>query len=170
VITVRQAIKAEDYRHAVFLHLRPRPVFGIAAGFVPALGLFALGLFALAAMLCSPDRWSLHTFGLLGCLLFIGLHFCVLIPRRATKSFNQNRFLKHDAECRIDESGLHMQSDLLGTSEIPWDHLHKWKESKRMVLLYPTDDFYFIIPRRNFSSDGWEELRSLAARKLKKVP
>ncbi len=133
-------------------------------------GVLILALFLLAFVLnmCSPEPWERSTFVMVGVLVYLGIYFFVMIPWRANKSFRQNRFLDHKAECKIDETGLHTQSDL-GTSDIPWDHFHKWKESKRLLLLYPTDTMYFIFPRRQFDAEGWEELRRLAGEKLKKL-
>ena len=161
--TVQQDLKPEDYRHAVFLHLRPRPIIGLAGLLV-----LALFVFALVLKLTSPDPWDRLTFILLGGSVYLGVYFFVLIPRRANKSFAQNRFLKDHGECDIDDTGLHTRSDL-GATEIPWDHLHKWKESKRMLLLYPTDTMYIIFPRRLFDAEGWEEFRELAGKNLKKL-
>ena len=162
MITIRQDIRPEDYRRAVYLYLRPRPVLGVA-------GILMLALVALALALKfrSPTPWDSSAVMLVGCLVYLAIYFCVVIPWRATKQYRQNRFLTHPTEYRIDETGLHVQSDL-GTTEIPWDHLRKWKENKRLILLYPTDAAYFLFPRRLFAPAEWEEFRGLAAQHLKK--
>lgn len=161
MIAIRQDIRPEDCRRAVFLHLRPRPVLGAA-------GLLILALAALGTVqkICSSDPWNSSTFVPLASLAFLAVFF-VALPWRATQRFRQNRFLAHAVEYRIDEAGLHARSDL-GTTEIPWDHLRKWKENKRLILLYPTDATYFLFPRRLFAPADWEEFRGLAAQHLKK--
>ena len=163
MIAIRQDIRPEDCRRGIYLHLRPRPVLGVA-------GILMLALVALALALKfrSPTPWDLSTLMLVGCMAYLAVYFCVVIPWRTTKHYRQNRFLAHPAEYRIDEIGLHAQSDL-GTMEIPWDHLRKWKENKRMILLYPTDATYFLFPRRLFTAEEWEEFRALAAQHLKKI-
>ena len=162
MIAIRQDIRPEDCRRAVYLHLRPRPVFGVA-------GILMLALVALALALKfrSPTPWDLSTLMLVGCMVYLAVYFCVVIPWRTTKHYRQNRFLAHATDYRIDEAGLHVQSDL-GTTEIPWDHLRKWKENKRLILLYPTDATYFLFPRRLFAPAEWEAFRALAAQHLKK--
>ena len=40
MITIRQDIRPEDCRRAVFLHLRPRPVFGVAGTLLVVSGLW----------------------------------------------------------------------------------------------------------------------------------
>ena len=163
MIAIRHDVRPEDYRRAAFLHLRPRPVFGVAG----ILMLTLVGL-VLALKIRSPDPWNISTFMLVGCLVYFAVYFFVVIPRLATKQFKQNRFLAHVAEFRIDGAGLRSQSDL-GSMEIPWDHLHKWKESRRLILLYPTDATYLIFPRRLFAPAEWEEFRALTAQHLKKI-
>ena len=163
MIAIRQDIRPEDYRRAVYLHLRSRPVFGAA-------GILILALATLGSIhkLYSPDPWNSSTFVPLASLAFLAVYVFVVIPWRTTKHYQQNRFLTHAAECRIDEAGLHARSDL-GTTEIPWDHLHRWKENNRLILLYSTDAMYFIFPRRLFVPAEWEEFRALAAQHLKKI-
>ena len=163
MIAIRHDVRPEDYRRAAFLHLRPRPVFGVAG----ILMLTLVGL-VLALKIRSPDPWNISTFMLVGCLVYFAVYFFVVIPRLATKQFKQNRFLAHAAEFRIDETGLHVRSDL-GASDIPWDHLHKWKENKRLILLYPTDAMYDHFSRRLFTAEEWEEFRGLAAKNLNKI-
>ena len=161
MITIHQDIRPEDCRRAVYLHLRPRPGYGVA-------GTLILALAALGAVqkIFSPNPWTSSTFVPLASLAFLAVFFFVVLPWQATRHFKQNRFLPHATEYRIDEAGLHVQSDL-GTTEIPWDHLRKWKENKRLILLYPTDAAYFLFPRRRFAPAEWEEFRALAAQHLK---
>ncbi len=160
---IRQEIRPEDYRRAALLHLRPRPVFGLAG-----ILMLALAAFGAVHKICSADTWDPSTFVPLGSLVFLGVYFFAVIPWRATRQFKQNRFLAHVAEFRIDAAGLRSQSDL-GSMEIPWDHLHKWKESPRLILLYPTDATYLIFPRCLFAPAEWEEFRALTAQHLKKI-
>ena len=162
MIAIRQDIRPEDFRRAVYLHLRPRPVFGVAGILMLALVVLALVLLIRSHPPCDPI-----TLVLPGCLVYLAVFFFVALPWQASRHFKQNRFLAHATEYRIDDTGLLVQSDL-GTAKIPWDHLHKWKESKRMILLYPTDATYFIFPRRLFTAEEWEEFRALAAQHLKK--
>ena len=162
MIAIRQDIRPEDYRRAAYLHLRPRPVLGVAGTLILALA--ALGT---VQKICSPDPWNSSTFVPLASLAFLAVFFFVALPWQATRHFRQNRFLAHATEYRIDETGLLVQSDL-GTTKIPWDHLHKWKENRRLILLYPTDAAYYLFPRRLFTAAEWEAFRALAAQHLKK--
>ena len=163
MIAIRHDVRPEDYRRAAFLHLRPRPVFGVAGILI-----LALAAFGAVHKICSADTWNPSMFVPLGSLVFLAVYFFAVIPWRATRQFKQNRFLAHVAEFRIDAAGLRSQSDL-GSMEIPWDHLHKWKESPRLILLYPTDATYLIFPRRLFAPAEWEEFRALTAQHLKKI-
>jgi len=163
VIVIRQEIRPEDYRRAAYLHLRPRPAFGVAG-----ILMLALAALVLVMKILSPDPWNSSTFMLTGCFVFFAVYFLIVTLWQATRQFKQNRFLTHLVEFRIDETGLHVRSDL-GTTDIPWDHLRKWKENKRLILLYPTDATYYLFSRRLFSAEEWEEFRGLAAKHLKKI-
>ena len=140
---------------AGLFHINPTALLGRAL-------LTSLGLGAASAVLAFVVVWPLASLAVLAVYCF------GVIPWRATKHFKQNRFLAHAAEFRIDETGLHVRSDL-GASDIPWDHLHKWKENKRLILLYPTDAMYYLFSRRLFTAEEWEEFRGLAAKHLKKI-
>ncbi|OHB79427.1 MAG: hypothetical protein A2Z25_17625 [Planctomycetes bacterium RBG_16_55_9] len=163
MITIQQDINAGDYRRALFLHLRPRPVFAVAGVLV-----LLLFLLVLVCKLCSVDRWGRGTFIMIGVLLYLVTYFFWLLPRWASKSFKQNQFLKHKAMCVIDAAGLHSTSEV-GNSDIPWDHFLKWKMGGNMILLYFTDTMYFIFPKRLFSVEFWDEFRAMADSKLKRV-
>ena len=163
MIKIQEDINAGDYRRALFLHLRPRPVFAV-------LGILIILVFLLDLvwMLCSPDRWERDTFGMIGFLLFLAVYFFWFLPWRVSKSFKQNQFLKHSSTCVIDVTGVHTTSEL-GNSDIPWDHFHKWKMGRNMILLYPTDTMYFIFPKRLFSAESWDEFRAMVDSQLKRI-
>ena len=163
MITIQEDINAKDYRRAMFLNLRPRPVFAVAG--ILILLVFLLGL---VWMLCSPDRWKPVTFFLIGVLLYIAAYFFWFLPWQVAKSFKQNLLLKHKSTCVIDAAGFHTTSEL-GNSDIPWDHFHKWKMGKKMILLYFSDTMYLIFPRRLFSVESWDEFKAMADSQLKRI-
>ena len=162
MITIQQDINAADCRRAMFLHLRPRPVFAVAGVLMLVLFLLVLG-----SSLCSPNRWDRGTFIIIGVLLYLVAYFFWFLPRQASKRFKQTQFMKHEATCVIDNIGLHTTSEL-GHSDIPWDHFHKWKMGKSMILLYVTDTTYFIFPKRFFSGESWDEFKTTVESQLKK--
>ncbi len=163
MITIQQELRASDFRQALFVHLRPRP--GLKAAGILVLILVAI---TFAWELAHPTRWNVYTLILVGVLAYLAWLFFVFLPSCATRSYNQNKFLKHATTLRIDESGIHAESDL-GNSTVPWDHLHKWKEGRNLILLYPMDSMYFVFPRRVFPGASWEEFRQLAAARVRKI-
>ena len=80
MITIRQDIRPEDYRRAVYLHLRPRPVFGVAGILMLALVVLALVLLIRSHPPCDPI-----TLVLPGCLVYLAVFFFVALPWQATR-------------------------------------------------------------------------------------
>jgi len=147
----------------MFLNLRPRPVYAVA-GLLLLLLLVAL----LVIKLCSPTGWGHNEFIMLGILIFLLANFFVYLPWKVTKNFKQNPFFKHKMTRRIDDIGLHTESDL-GNVTLPWDHLRKWKQNSRMILLYTSGSTYMVFPKRLFDEDAWKEFEELLVKHLKKL-
>jgi hypothetical protein len=161
MIMVQMHISAKDYRHALFVHQRPRRSLAICGILI----LVPVLLF-IVCKLCSQSRWNdPGPLVAIGVLLYLSVYFFCFLPWQATQSFKQNRFLNDNATCVINDAGIHTQSEL-GNSDIPWDHFHRWKLSNRMILLYVTNTMYMIYPRHLFTDDAWSEFKGLARKNL----
>ncbi len=166
MITIQKdtdSIGIRDYRHALFLHLRPRPVFAVAG-----ILMLLLVLFGLIQKLFSPEPCQPFILLICGVFLYLVIYFFYYLPKSAASNFKNDRFSKYKATYLMDDHGFHSTSEL-GNTVIPWDHFLKWKADRRMILLYPYQTLYFIFPRHLFTDDSWVEFRSLVAKKIKKI-
>ena len=163
MITFKYDVQLKESIAAQYLHLRPRP-------WVAVVGI----LFQILFVAALASSWFRHRgFNSTDCLalfliLWTLLYFFAVLPFRARKVFKQNRFRLHETEGRIDESGISFKSDL-GESHIPWDHFVKWKESRRLILLYPIDTQFLVLPKRCLGGvGGTADVLGLIGRGIKK--
>ena len=166
MVTIQQdadTFSAKDCRHALFLHMRPRPILAVVG-----IAMVLLILFCLIWDVFVMKRWNHTTRILLGSSLYLTAYFFCFLPWRATRIFKQNQFRKHKLTQVIDDFGLHSTSEL-GKSDIPWDHFNKWKEDGKMILLYTTDTMFITFLKRLFTDNALAEFKMLAARNLKRV-
>lgn len=66
----------------------------------------------------------------------------------------------------LDETSLSVEGEV-GSARIPWDRLHQWQASSKVLLIYQSNNALHILPRELFGSDeDWAAVRELASRKL----
>jgi len=94
-------------------------------------------------------------------LLLIGLQEWSI--RRAWKTHK----LAHDRiRGVLDETSLSVEGEV-GSARIPWDRLHQWQASSKVLLIYQSNNALHILPRELFGSDeDWAAAQELASRKL----
>ena len=164
MIRIKYTAKYNEHLAANYLHMRPRP-------FLKILGIVILLLFALVFAL----KWSISRqlgkmdYFFPGCAIYMILYYFAFVPYRVKKIFKQNKFYQHEDEMEIDEDGIHSKSDL-GQSRLPWDHFLKWKENKKLILLYPAETQFLIFPKKLFvSQQDLDEFRKLLIEHVKKM-
>lgn len=126
-----------DYMAAQFLHLRPRPVFAV-------IGVILLALYA----------WALTqkpSFLLVGVGIYLAVYFTLLIPWQVRRTFRQYKALSELISVEIRDDGLFFKKP---NSEglFPWAHIIKWKRNKKLLLLYPADNLFYVLPSSFFPS------------------
>lgn len=134
---VQGRCKESDYMSAQFLHLRPRPAFAVV-------GILLLGL----AVWALFDSRSLI---LLGCLIFLVAICAFYIPFKAKRTFRQYKALSEPIVMEVREDGLFFKRQN-GEGLVPWSHIIKWRSSKTLVLLYPADNLFYIVPSHFFDA------------------
>lgn len=157
-------IEPADLRRALWVHIRPRPVFAVI-GVALALLLVAVFTLALYRLLTSGEGLSLVlTLG--ACIAYFGWYFFVCLPRRMTRLYDQQKML-HD-EFSVEISDEHLTSrNAHGESKIPWSVFHKWKSGGGMVLLYQSDALFHVFPARVFpSAADFQSFREILTRQL----
>lgn len=150
---------------AQWVHLRPRRAVGIAGVVV-----LALAVIAEAVLVFGPHvpelgwvRWALPV-----SLAYFALIFWVWLPYRTRRTFKQRKDFQREASYAPSESELIVQNDT-GRSAKPWADYLKWKEGRRVFLLYLSDNMFQVVPKHFFSSDAEiEEFRSLLQQKVRR--
>jgi hypothetical protein len=128
-----------DYVRSQFLHMRPRRAFAV-------IGVFLLLLFAAAVVIGDG------AIPLLALLAFLGLQFFVYVPWRSRRAFNQYKALSEPVSITLREDGLYF-ARAHGSGLLPWSQIRKWKASSDLILLYPADHIFHLVPRHFFASD-----------------
>jgi hypothetical protein len=83
--------------------------------------------------------------------------FAIYIPYKARRTFRQYKALSEPLLVEVRTDGLFVKRDL-GEGFIPWSHIIKWRSNKKLVLLYPAENVFHLIPLHLF--DGPEAFNS----------
>lgn len=147
-------LKEDDYVAAQFLHLRPRPVFFV-------IGIILLVLYALVLVIALFNGF----YDLLYSILLIGLGGFFL-QFQSKRLFRQYKALSEPVTMEVREDGLFFKRTN-GEGLVPWSHIHKWRNNKRLVLLYPAGNVFHMIPSHFFvDSDAFQAFISTLGTKL----
>lgn len=130
-------IRESDYVRSQYLHIRPRPVFAV-------IGALILTLFAWA-LIVSPS-WVMS-----GVAAYLVLWLLVFIPWRAKKSYRQYKALSEPVSVEVRDDGLFFKREN-GEGLVPWSHIVKWRQGKKLLLLYPTSNIFHLVPSHFFQS------------------
>lgn len=151
-------IAADDYLAAIRLSMKPRPLLLALGGLLLVLALLALGLAASAALQGRAD-WN----DLLSALAitFLPAWYWLYLPWRVRRLYQQQRSLHEPYSVTMDDdTGLHFQTTN-GQARLPWEHIHRWRESRSLFVLHESDALIHILPKRFFDETLSEDrLRS----------
>jgi hypothetical protein len=86
---------------------------------------------------------------LVGCLVmaFLVLYWFWCVPRSVRKIYHQMQLAGGEVTIEFDENQIEI-SDPTTTSRIPWNHVVKWAENKRFLLIYRNDIHCHYIPKQ----------------------
>ena len=133
-----------DYLEALFLHTGlPRTTRAIVGVAVP---LFALSVIAIPLLNLPPQSWfvSLVPAGILALYLAYVYYF---LPRQAKRLFDQQKELFSPFEMEFSDAGLNFSNEF-GHTLRPWKIFYKWKENKKLFMLYQSEIVFTMIPKR----------------------
>jgi hypothetical protein len=151
-------ISYEDYKAAQQLHMKPRRGFRIVL--YPLLVLFALTAICVTINFVKGNCASRSFYILMGCIAYLFFVFAILFPSKWKRIFNQQKFFELTFDYEFTESALCSASEL-GHVSLPWAKFHKWKENKKMFIVYQSDVLFHLIPKRIFKTE--EEISRLRA-------
>jgi len=133
-------------RLAVLILITPIAVIGI---FMP------LGM-------AGPDAAYGAVLGSLGgviALFVIILGMYILIPRRARRTFQQQKTAHAEMTVRWSTDALTLVTPF-GETRYPWANLHGWAESTDTVLVLASDTVSYFIPKRALSNSSLVHVRA----------
>lgn len=143
-------ILAEDYLAAVRLNLRPRKARAIAGIVLLVVVAIAIGLLLLR-IASGEAQWFDSI--LVAAVVWLVLWYWVFLPRQVRKLYSQQRSLQEPFEAAFDATGMRIDSER-GNATLPWADVHKWRESKRIFLIYQSDALFHLLPKRCFGSEA----------------
>lgn len=134
-----------------WLQIKPRRSFAIVG--VILIALFLMTIVTMIndpAFLKSFPRWGIWTF--VACAGYLAFVYTVWAPRTIRRKFREVAELNRLHTFEITEQGLAVSSET-GHNTIPWSDFKKWKENKRVLLLYAGSFPYCMIPKRFFQAE-----------------
>ena len=160
-------VSERDQVAALYTHIRPRPSM-MAAGIAVLLLAAAVAVLALPSIVRHGGHRSLPFWLVALAVAYVPVYLLFLLPQRVRQLHGQNRVAGEPTEFTITPGSLGVRSSY-GVVEVPWDHLHRWREGKRSILVYTNDVFHLVLPKRCFTSDQILLLRSYLAQHVRRV-
>lgn len=136
-----------DYLAAIRLGIKPRPVLAAIGSILALVGLFGLFLIV-RSVLQMRASWN-ELIGIFA-LSFFPVWYWVYLPWWVNRLFRQQRSLHEPYSIDLERDGLRFQTSN-GEALLPWNHVHRWRESKSVFSLYQSDTLFHIIPKRSFA-------------------
>jgi MFS family permease len=149
-MAIRGIFSAADLVSATWVHLRPRRSLAIVGAGL----LFALAWAIWAAFFgrfTNHQAWQGWAF--VGVLVYLIAAFGVGIPYKCRRAYRQRKDLQRECSFAATDQGVGFSSDAMSGTK-PWADYLKWKEGKRLFLLYMSDNLYQVIPKRFFASES----------------
>lgn len=100
-------------------------------------GKFAFTAAALLAVLLAP--------------LVIAATVLYVIPWQAKRHYKQAVALHEEIACWWGKNGIELSSTR-GSSKFAWKDFHRWGDSHSLLLLYQSEMFYSVVPKRVLES------------------
>ena len=156
-------ISEQDFINAQRLAVKESPVHAIRWTRL-VLPLFGTGLlaFLIHAVVQQGLSWRMVP-GLAFCLYMISLPFW---SRRAQKRLYAKATAMHGRiSLGVGEDGLQFQGPTF-SSQLRWSHFARFIEDEDSFLLYPNEQIFNIVPKRNLAPEQITALREYLALKI----
>jgi len=156
-------IDLADYRHAMWLHVKPRKVLAILG--ITLLVIFAAAIVFILFNYIATGQGFPQLCVVAGVMAYFT--FAILWWRaRITRTYHQSKLLHEPFTFEATDSHLVTKANF-GESKIPWESFHKWKADARLVLLYQSDVLFHMFPRQAFvSAAEFQSFRDMIATKI----
>jgi hypothetical protein len=136
---IQGQLKQSDYVAAQYLNIKPR------------LGFAIIGVLLLACVLIVMVLSRSLVLAI--CVAYLVLMYAVFIPFGAKRSFRLYKALSEHTVVEVRADGLFFKR-ANGEGLVPWNEIVKWKKNNSLVLLYPTNNVFYLVPAHFFESPG----------------
>ena len=124
----------------------------------------ALALIAVSQVFGGRSPGNALAFFLIAIILFTGITY-LLSVQRLKKAFREQATLQQPIDLTIDEQQLNYAWPR-GTAVFLWSDIRRWKETSDFFLLFESDLFARILPKRALS----ESEVAIIRRKIESLP
>lgn len=137
---IQGQLQESDYLAARFLHFFSKSFLNFFIWTMS--GLFLVSSFIL---LVFGQPFSFYLVLFYFAVIFLFVYF------KAKRNFRQYRALSEPQTIEIRDEGLFFKR-LHSEGLLPWSHIIKWRYNKKLVLLYPAGNIFYMIPRHFFAN------------------
>jgi len=159
-MTYRLQLSEEDYLRAAKFHGR-RWWLRFALPYYVILSALMFWISGRSAGLGTAFQIGFVTF----LTLVLLYKWFVQFPNRARKLYRQQTELQGELTYTLDEEyfGLEHKN---GFVKKPWEEFRRWTKTEEMILVYLTDNAYFLIPKNQLSEEEWQGSVAMLERKF----
>lgn len=162
-VVIQGTYTTADLTAATWTNMRPRRSIGIAG--IVIVALFFLALWSdFARSRGGSQGWQLYLG--FGAPIYLALVFGLWLPYRIRRTFKQRKDLQRSCSFTATPEGLRFASE--GVEGVkPWGDYLKWREGRKVLLLYISDGHFQMIPKRFFESgEALSAFRTLLESKI----
>ncbi len=124
-----------------------------------------IAIIAGAGVLFIAARDALIGLGILVLACLLAVSRPISARRGATRTFRASKFMHDEITAEIDDEGTRLTYSS-GTSDTKWHGYTNWSETNNMFVLFLSDQFVRLFPKRAFSESDFTSLRALLERKI----
>ena len=148
-ISENEAVEAAKFTAMKRLFSRPLlPIFVVL-----------LVIFAILSIANGEKQWMVFALALaLASPIALFVVVWWLIPLQAKRHYSQAVALADEISLEWDDGGIGYSS-AHGNSRFGWSDYHGWAETGQLLILYQSENFYNIIPKRVFDPSVQEAFK-----------
>ena len=161
VMTYQLNLSEEDYLKAAKLYGR-RWLWRFALPYFVILSALMFWITSRSAGLGGAFQIGFVVF--LGVVLFY--KWFVQFPARTRKLYQQQIEIQSELTCTVEEEHFGIEHKN-GYVKKPWGEFLRWTKTDEMILLFPMERAYFLIPKHQLSEEEWQETVAMMERKLR---
>ncbi len=139
-------LEYEDYLQAQKLHMKMKQHGSILIPIMIGLTF----IWFIFAYMIRGDNFSLGVILLVEVAVGLYLFYRYLyLPWSLRRQYNQQKSLQLACSYELVEDGIRVSNEF-GNYLTPWDHFRKYREDKKLMMLYKTDLVFMLFPKRVF--------------------